>query len=162
MSVTPKITPVKSGPSAHAYSYNTRAPMQSAPGRISPCKSPQIRAIAVTAGLKGYGRIPLRPDSAASFPRKKIAVYLPKNTVNLSKFIQLHGNYYLHFTPSASRPGGPPDFGGQRPFRRLKNRRPTDGLSSILHRCEKPVTANAESNPTEEGLLKKSYPPHPE
>ncbi len=37
----------------------------------------------------------------------------------------------------------PPDSSDPRPFRRLKNRRPTGGLPSILHRPEKPVTANA-------------------
>ncbi len=38
------------------------------------------------------GRIPLRPDSAASFPEKKIVSYLSKNPVNLSVFIEFFGN----------------------------------------------------------------------
>ena len=55
-------------------------------------KSPHLRAFAVTAGRKGYGSIPLRPDSAASFPEKKIVSYLSKNPVNLSVFIEFFRN----------------------------------------------------------------------
>ena len=58
-------------------------------GEISP---PQLPAFAVMAGVSVHGRIPLRPDSAASFPNNLIAGYLSINPVNLSNFIEFFGN----------------------------------------------------------------------
>ena len=53
---------------------------------------PQLPAFAVMTGPADRGRIPLRPDSAASFPKNLIFIYLSKNPVNLSYFIEIYGN----------------------------------------------------------------------
>ena len=53
------------------------------------CNSP---AFAVIAGAAGHGRIPLRCETAASFPKKKIFIYLSNNPVNLSIFIEFFRN----------------------------------------------------------------------
>ena len=55
-------------------------------------KTSHLRAFAVIDGLKDHGRIPLRPDSAASYPVKKFVGNLSKNPVNLSIFIEFFGN----------------------------------------------------------------------
>ena len=55
-------------------------------------KTSHLRAFAVMAGVAVRGRIPLRPDSAASFPKQKIYRFLSKNPVNLSNFIEIYGN----------------------------------------------------------------------
>jgi len=39
----------------------------------------------------------MRRGSAASFPNEKIAGNLSKYPVNLSNFIEIYGNYYLHY-----------------------------------------------------------------
>jgi len=128
--VSPRKTPVKSGPCAHPYSGSTRAPAQGAPREYHARSSPQIRAFAVILRCAGHGRIPLRLSVAAAesgcrnwfsrtlstpaaaricahFP-SKIYRNLSNNPVNLSEFIDIYGNYYLHFAPPAPRPGGGP------------------------------------------------------
>ena len=90
---------------------------------------------------------------------------LSKNPVNLSNFIEFYGNSIfsneapgfdiIPKSPESARtanagkcafrdsPERPPDPCGQHPFRRLKNRRLTGGLSSVPYRREMRVTANA-------------------
>ena len=75
--------PVQSGPCG---------PCETRPGEFHPRKCPQIRAFAVIEWSAGRGRIPLRPDSAASYSRKKFTGKLSKNPVNLPKFIEFYGN----------------------------------------------------------------------
>ena len=54
--------------------------------------APHLRAFAVIAGVADHGRILLRCADAASYPKKKFFIYLSKNPVNLSNFIEFFGN----------------------------------------------------------------------
>ena len=56
------------------------------------------------------------------FPGKTIYGFFSKNPVNLSEFIEIFRNYYLHFATSASRRRSRPDARAPRRLRRPKTR----------------------------------------
>ena len=75
-------------------------------------------------------------------PPKSIHLFIE----NHREFIEFYRYFHIlffAFCMSLTSPERPPDSCGPRPFRRLKNRRPSGGLPSIPHRPENPVTANA-------------------
>ena len=102
--------------------------------------APHLRAFAVIAAVAGRGRIPLRRTSAASIPKKinsRLFIEKPREFIGIYRYFQ----ELLFALRILSAPSGRPL--GERSPRRLKNRRPTGGLSSIPHHPENPVPANA-------------------
>ena len=53
---------------------------------------PQLPAFAVMAGSADRGRIPLRPRHGCAKTQDLIFIYLSKNPVNLSIFVEFFGN----------------------------------------------------------------------
>ena len=84
-------------------------------------------AFAVIAGAADHGRIPLRLGVPGVISQEKIVhlfIEKPREFIDIYRIFQELLFAFCTFRVSPERR---PDFCGQHPFRRLKNRRPTDG-----------------------------------